>query len=106
MEIFELLLVILGIMFSFYVGYVIAKGIDNNHIQLFQSYHNECHELQHKVEYYRKLNEQMYDMVKEENPDMYERLLNCEGDVVAIYKREVCSDGKCDYVGLDKKYKK
>ena len=72
---------------SFYVGYIIAKGIDNNHIQLFQSYHEENHKLRMERDYWQALYENLCSCLTENDVENYKKIVKCKQECQnSIYK--------------------
>lgn len=77
------IIIILLCLISIYIGYTIAKGIDNNHRELFQAYMDEQIKLNNEKEYYKNKYENTIKIITE-NPEIKECIINSQGEIIDI----------------------
>lgn len=61
----EVTLIIISCLISIYIGYIIGKGINNNHIELIQAYMDEQIKLTREKHYYQNKYQEQINKNKE-----------------------------------------
>ena len=80
-------MIIICCLISAYLGFTVAKGLDNNHRELFQAYMDEQLKLSKQKSYYEQCYRLLLTSIRINN--IYQRILkeesrNERGDVVGI----------------------
>ena len=80
-------MIIICCLISAYLGFTVAKGLDNNHRELFQAYMDEQLKLTKEKSYYEQCYRLLLTSIRVNN--IYQRILkeesqNERGDVVGI----------------------
>lgn len=83
----EAVMIIICCLISAYLGFKLAKGLDNNHRELFQAYMDEQLKLSKEKSYYEQCYRLLLTSIRINN--IYQRILkeeskNERGDVVGI----------------------
>ena len=85
----ETIIIILLCLISLYIGYTIAKGIDNNHRELFQAYMDEQIKLQHELNYYKKIYRTLTNELKNNTDLIEDTIIDMQGNIIGvIYKQK------------------
>ena len=80
-------MVLLLVLVSFYIGYVISKGIDNNHRELFQGFLDETLKLQGEIDYWKTQYQTLYCLVKDSD-EFVDVEYDCQGNIKSIILKE------------------
>jgi hypothetical protein len=79
--------VILAVIVAIYLGYSIAKGIDNNHRELFQGFTDEILKLHGEVEYWKNCYELLEQCVRD-SEHIKDTVKDGRGNIIQIYFKE------------------